>query len=323
MKKTLLASGAITLLFALTSCNLENSDSDNYLSVPYPAINLVIPQDGNAFAAADYYTLVYYPFSATVTINSQALSLGVGNAPFTTSPIPYTAAAFTNEAGVGVFEVTKFNGGTGTYNGTYISNLSGYTSQLVKLLPETVPDFPMYPYNANVKNSALVMNYTANHDYNVFTFSGDAVYSGTTSVVSLDGTTAPYSNNETLYRVIFHTDLKQADVLFCNAKFNERMPSNRINFLIKNLDVTFKKNGYSINMPADTDEIVPLYFEGGSFTPYEMYRFKRFNFDSYTSSHLTEAQINFDLNMMTGENVAARYNCSFNGSYVVDGPSKN
>lgn len=317
MKKFLLSSSLLAMIFGLSSCNLDNNDSDNYQSRPYTAVNLVIPQSGDAFAAADNYVLVYYPFSQSMTVSSQALSLGVGTAPFTTNQMPYQAAAYTI-TGNDAYEVTKFNGGSGVYNGTSISNLSGYTSELLYFLPTTVPNFPTYPY---VPKAALVMNYTANYDYDVYTFASDAVYYGNTTVISLDGATAPFTSDETYYRVVFHTDLKQADILFCNAKFNERMPSGRINFLVKNLDVTFNKNGYTITMPEGKDELIPDYFEGGAFTPYPMYRFKTFNFSSYIGSKLTEAQINFNLDAMSGENVSARYNCAFNGAYVVDGPS--
>lgn len=320
MKKVLLSTGSLALLFGLTSCNLENNDSDNYQSIPYPAINLVIPQDGTPFAADDAYTLVYYPYTQTVTVNSQNLSLGIGSSPFTTSAMPYDVKAYSDNSGLGYYEVTKFSGGNGVYNGTSISNLSGYTSQLINLIPETVPTFPAYPY---VARAALVMKYTANYDYDVYTFTGDAVYNGNTSVVTLGGEGAPFISDETLYRVVFHKDLKQADILFLNAKFNERMPSNRINFLVKDLNVTYTKTGYTLSMPEGTEEIIPLYYEAGQFTNYPMYRFTSFNFATSIGSNLTEAQINFNLNAMNGNDIAARYNCSFNGSYVTSGQSGN
>lgn len=319
MKRLLLFGGAVSLLLSLGSCNLENSDKDNYQSIPYSTVNLVIPQDGEAFAAEDNYTLVYYPFSQSVTVSSQNLNLGVTSAPFTTAAIPYTIAAYSNDEGYGYFEVTKFSGGNGVYNGTSISNLSGYTSQLVYILPETVPTFSNYPYTAR---GVLVMNYTANSDYNVYTFQSDAVYSGNTSVVTLGGGADTYINNETYYRVVMHKDLKKADILFCNAKFNERMPSNRINFLVKDLDVTYTKSGYTITMPAG-DEIIPQYYEAGQFGNFPKYRFTSFNFVAGVGSNLTEAQINFNLNDMNGEEIAARYNCSFNGNYVRSGRTSN
>lgn len=316
MKKFLLASAAFGLMMGLNSCKLENDDSSNYQSIPYNAINLVIPQNGTPMAAPDNYTLVYYPYSASMSVSSKALSLGVGTSPFTTSQMPYTVAAFTDRYGQGYYEVTKFSGASGNFNGTAISNLSGYTSQLVNLLPSTVPNFPAYPY---IARAALVMHYTANTDYDVYTFAQDAVYYGNTTVVSLSEEDLPFVNDETLYRVVFHNDLKQADILFCNAKFNEMMPSNRINFLVKNLDVTFTKTGYTITMPKDIQEIIPDYYEGGQFTPYPMYRFTTFNFATGIGSNLTEAQINFNLNAMGGDQIRARYNCTFSGSYVTSG----
>ena len=319
MKKSLLYLSSLALLISLGSCNLDTDDSNNYQTIPYSTCNLVIPQDGEAFATPANYVMAYYYNSRTVTVSSTNLNLtGSGASPFTTNAMPFSASAFQTEW-VNYTEVTTFSGNPGSSSGVNITNLSGYTSRLMTADPGVLPNIPAYPFTINMN---LVMRYTADGTYNVYTFAPDAIFYGKTTVNTLGAAMEPYTSDETLYRVMFDKEMKKADILFLNAKFNERMPSKRINFLVKDLDVVYSKSGYSIQMPAETEYIIPEYYEGSSFTPYPSYRFTSFNLSSSVSNNLTEATANFNLEYYMGENLAARYNCTFSGSYVTDGSSE-
>lgn len=296
----------------LASCNLNNDDDSNYQKFTYSTCNLVIPADGNAFPSNDAYVLYYYPYSSTVTVSSTALSLGVGSAPFTTANMHYDVAAY-GDAGA-VYTVTKFSGGSALDGNVSISNLSGFTSEIVNTVPSHISEYPF------VWNPAIVMQYTANYDYTVKTFSTDAVYNGLTSLTTLNSENPPYDNDQGLYRVVFHTDLKKADVIFYNAKFADRMPSQT--FIVKDLEVVYTKNSYMIRMPEGSDGIVPLRQEGqgGQFTPYPSYVFTQFQLAPSTSD-LTGVMINYSIDNSYDGKVVAQYRGTFNGFYTYSGPT--
>lgn len=311
MKFKALLLGMCCLGLGLSSCNLNNEDSDNYQTYMYQVCNLVIPvAGGNAFATPANYALTYYIYSGNVQVACTDLSLGIGTSSFTTTPIPYTVAAYGSTPN-SYYEVTKFQNGVASDNGMYISNLSGFTSQWLNFLPSGVPNLQgQYLYQPR---PALVMSYTANYDYRVQTFLPDAVYGGNTTVKA--GPTTIYDGDETYYRVIFHTDMKQADIIFYNSKFAPTMPP--FTFLVKNLDVVYGRSGYTIQIPEGTAYMVPEAPEGESgttFTPYDSYHFTKLTLSPLTSD-LTQAMILFDVQIIKESNPVATYNCSFTGAY--------
>ena len=315
MKQIKLFSTALLgLALAFSSCNLNNDDNENYQSFTYSVCNLVIPQNGDApFAAEDNYVLTYFPYSGNVSVTSSKLSLGVGTTSFTTTQMPYTVKAYGDAAGM--YEVTRFAGGKANENGVAITDLSGYTSQMVNVLPPNIASMPGYTFRAN---PALVMSYVANYDYVIKTFKPDAVYNGKTTIITQGMEGMPYSNENILYRVVFHTDLKSADIIFYNAQFADRMPA--INFVVRNLAVTYNKSGYMIGMPQGTQYIVPEMPEGqsGQYTPYESYRFTTFNFN-VSDAQLTTGALNFNIEMVANGQVRAQYTGMFSGAYVYSG----
>lgn len=320
MKFQKLILGTLLLGMGLTSCNLNSDEGDNYQSFNYSVCNLVTPlSGGNSFATFDTYNLVYYIYAGNVTVTSTSLSLGIGTTSFTTAPMPYTVQAYGTIQNY--LEVTKFNGGQALGNGATISNLSGFTSQWLNFLPsETVPMIK-YPVNYT---PALVISYLAEYDYNVRTFSPDAIYGGSTSVSIVGAPMPPYTSDGVYYRVIFHNDLKQADVIFYNAKFAEMMPA--LNFVVRNLDVVYNRSGYSIQIPAG-QYIVPEMQSGqsGTLLPFEKYRFTSFNLVP-TSTDLTNAMITYNIDQIDPEvdlnTAVASFNCSFQGAYVYSEPKQ-
>lgn len=309
MNRKLLILGISGMLFALSSCNVNSDDDENYQTLTYRCCNLVIPSSGDSFAAADAYALTYYLYSGQLTVSSSALTLGNGTAPFATTMMPYTAQAYSNNLNQ-IFEVTKFSGGKANSNGIAVNNLSGFTSQIVNVLSTGDPIIPAYPFTAV---PALVMSYNVNDSYTVKTFQPDAIYTGTTTInTQSDGTM--FSNDGVRYRIVFHQDLKKADVIFYDAKFAQNMPVT-ITVILENLDVTYNKTGYVIR---NSEPIIPLMYAQGASTPFPGYKFVDFTFMT-SNDRLTTANINYTVARMTGDTETDRFMCMFNGYYVREG----
>lgn len=309
-----MAAALVTGGLALTSCNLDNDKEDNYQTYNYPVVNLVIPSSGEPMASRGNYNLIYYTLDGTMSVQTNDLVLGYGNSSFSTSTMPYTVQGFVDSKN-NYFEVTKFSGGVVNDSKMVVNGLKGYTSQLINLLNEGEPTVLGYPVQFP---PALVMQYTVNQETVVKTFSGDAVYTGKTSVMT-ESSGASFSNDGFKYRVFIKEDMKTADVIFYSAKFAELMPRT-INFVLKGLEVKYNKNGYAVQIPVG-ESVVPELYEGGGFTPYPSYTFSSFVLTT-TSDDLTSVSINYTVDGKTPQGQTVdRFFCMFSGSYVSDGSS--
>ena len=303
----------------LTSCNLNNEPTSNYQQIPFKVCNLVMPSQGDSFATPGNYTLTYYYYDGNMTVGTSDLSLGVGTVSFITSAMPYNAQAYTS-TGQDYMEVITFKGGIFNENGLTVNNLTGYTSQIANIPPAVEMNQPLYPTTFNVP---LVLQYDLNHDYKVKTFMQDATYKGKTTIRT-NSTGDTFTNDGVLYRVYFKAGLNKADVVFYNAKFAENMPVT-INFVLQDLTVNYTKTGYSISIPMG-QTVIPQMLSKDGLTPFPSYQFSSFLLNN-SSDDLTTATVDYWINSVrTADdgtaNVVERYNGTFSGSYVQDGPEK-
>lgn len=283
----------------MASCNLETDDEDNYMTGTYPCCNLVIPDAGDAFATNATYNMAFYYISGNVSVSTSNLSLGYGNFAFTTNIMPCETKLY--DVNGSTLDVTTFGTGSADMNGVLVQNLKGYVSSIVNGLSTNDPVTPLYKFTLRVPP---VLSYKVNHDYTVKTFMPDAIYTGQTSISTMGSSDAPFTSKDIKYRVVFANDLKTADVIFYNAKFAEMMPIT-INFVLKDLDVKYTKNGYTIS----GTNLVPYMLEGNSLTEYPNYTFTSFNFTN-TSPDLTVGAADYV--------VMNRYAGSFQGYYVMN-----
>ena len=296
---------------SLSSCNLDVDDDDNYSNQNFPCCNLVVTEDGDAFALSANYTLTFYPFSNQVTVTAQDLNLGGKDLQFTTNNMKAETKLYNVSWSDLTLDVTTFDGGSAEGNGVSVRDLNGFTSSVFNLLNTKDPKNPAYPW---VSWIPLVINYKAN-GCTVKTFSPDAIYRGTTTIATMGSTDAPFSNDEIRYRIIFNKELNKADIIFYNAKFADRMPVT-INFVLQNLDVTYNDNGYNITAPAG-EPLIPQLYEASGLTPAPNYQFTSFNFTN-TSPDLTVGAATYTVQMGP-----ASYNGTFQGYYVLSGPENN
>lgn len=289
----------------LTSCNLEPDEKDNYQVTDFTACNLVIPNDGDAFATrGNVYRLTFYPTIGNVTVQGNNINLGYTNVDFLTSEMPYVQNQMLNED-MTITDIVKFQGGIYNLNGVTVTDLKGFYSTIVNIITKDDTQIEGLPTKFYLP---LIMQYTVNNNYRIKTFMPDQVYTGTTTLYT-ESTGTNFTNDEGKYRIVFSNDLKKADVIFYNAKFAERMPS--ITFVLRDLDVVYNKAGFAVQIP-EGETIIPLWAEGNSLTPFPSYKFTSFLL-SNSSDNLATAAINY-----TVEGMGDRYRGMFTGVYVSD-----
>lgn len=297
--KSLLALVAIASL-SLSSCNLDTDEDNNYMTGTYSCCNLVIPEDGNAFATIASYSMTYYYTAGTASLATTNLSLGYGTLGFTTNNMNINTKYYAVDGKQ--VDVTSFSGGSANNNGTLVQNVNGYVSSIVNMLGTNDPINPLYKFTARIP---IVVSYNVNYDYTVKTFQPDAIYTGVTNIQTVGSSAAPFTNDGIRYRVYLSADLNKADIIFYNAKFASAMPVT-INFVLQGLDVTYNKNGYVIS----GENITPSLYEANGLTPAPNYVFTKFEFLN-TSDDLTVGNAFYTVKI--GE---AQYNGDFQGAYT-------
>lgn len=304
MKINKLLLSILGLGMVMTSCNLDSDDEDNFQTWTMPCANLVIPDNGEVFAEDATYVLTFFYMSENLTVATSNLDLGTGkNYSFVTPYINYTTQVYNFNGAPAA--VNSFKGGQANENNLTVRNINGYTTTLWNYIstqenPNKYPDYKWVSY------TPLVMSYTVNSEYTVKTFLPDAIYTGKTIIPSPDGTDDNFVNDKIRYRVVFHDDYKKADIIFYNANFGHGMPVT-IEFLLKNLDVAYNKNGYII---SGNDLVPSLYQESVGWIENQGFPFKKFELIN-TSDDLTVATVFYTVSVM-----GKSYNCSFNGAYA-------
>ena len=304
--KTLLL-GLIGLGFGLTSCNLETNDEDNYVTWQFPVCNLVMPDNGTAFATTCFYALPYYYNSNTIAVSTTELSLGYSTFNFSTNPMVLDSKNYSNG------NVSSFSGGIAKTGNVNISGLSGYISDVYNNLTKEENGVFNVAFSGF---SPIVMNYRADYDYTVKTFSPDAVYTGVTNVAEVSGTVPPFQNENIKYRVLFNKELNKATVYLYNAKFTTAPQAPVIHFALRNLDVEYTKEGYKIS----GTEVVPQQYNGLDDKQQPIWKpMPNYTLDTFelinASSDLTACQIRFTL-PISFSGYTGQYLCTFNGAYV-------
>lgn len=301
--KTLLLS-LFSASILMSSCNLGNDNEDNYQTGTYTCANLVIPANGESFATKASYNMTYYFLSGTAALSTSNLSLGYSTVSFMSSQMPCETRLYNVDGKTK--DVTTFSGGMANDNGVVIQNIKGFTSSIVNLVDDNLPLMPGFPFIGRIP---LVVTYTANYDYTVKTFMPDAVYTGTTTIMTQGSENAPFNNSGILYRVAFSEDLKKANVFVYNGRFAENMPVT-MNFMLKDLEVEYTRNGYIIS----GKDLIPMIPEGNDYTDYgQAYVFNNFELIN-SSEDLTVSTV-----MYTVQIGKAKYNGSFTGHYVLSG----
>lgn len=301
----------LTFVLGLASCNLDNDPDENFSQLSFSNVcNLVIPTDGDAFTTRGNYQLTYYTTQGTCSLMGSGFSTGVG--AFSTTTMTCNIQNYTN--GQQLFQVVRFSGGQRADSSMpVISNLEGYSSQLVNL-PPAEPLISPYPGPATY-TLPLVLQYTQNDDTTVKTFMPDAIYTGKTTIIT-PSTGKKFDNDEMSYRIYMSNDLQKADVIMYNAKFDEGMPFALQAVVLEGLKVSYNKNGYTVTID-NADGITPKMFMNGKLIEYEMYNFTNFTLDN-TSNDLTRAGITYTvLNTMS----QTQYLGTFSGSYIVPEPA--
>lgn len=307
MKLKLLLLGCIAAGFGLASCNLDSDENDNYMNGQYSCCNLVIPSEGgDAFATRANYTMSFYYLNGTAALTTNNLSLGYGNLTFTTNAMPTETKLY--DVNGKTLDVTSFSGGKVSDNGVTVTNVKGYLSSIFNVISTNDPINPAYKFTAMIP---IIMSYNVNYDYTVKTFMPDAIYTGTTNIRAVGSQADPFTNDGVRYRVVMSNDLKKADIIFYNAKFDERMPVT-INFVLQNLDITFNKGGYIIS----GKDLIPQLYEASGLTPVPDYKITNFLLTN-ASDDLTVANIMYTVNM---ERTGTQYNGDFQGYYALTGP---
>lgn len=291
---------------ALTSCNLDNDNEDNYTMGSYQCCNLVASDHGEAFATKASYTLTFYYLNDKLSVTTNDLNLGYGNLGFSTGMMNCKTSLY-NVNGA-TLDATTFSSGSAVGDGLSVQNVNGFITSMVNILGTNDPTNPDYKWTSRIP---LVANYVVNNEYTVKTFMPDAIYSGTTNVFSQGSEAEPFTNDGIRYRIVFQENLKKADLIFYNAKFAEKMPIT-INFILKDLDVTYNRNGYVIS----GKNIEPLLNEGNDWTPAPSFPFKSFEFIN-TSSDLTTGTAQYTVQVF-----GQPYTCSFNGFYCLSGKTQ-
>lgn len=303
MKFNKLLIAILGLGVSLSSCNLDNDDEDNYVTSNFTCCNLVVSSEGEAFATTAGYSLTFYYLSDVMTLGTNTLNLGNNNNLSFVSPQLTMSTKYYPFNGMQA-DVTSFSSTGFTQGNVSIRNLKGCTSMMTNLVGTNDPFSPIYKFNAY---TPLILSYNVNDSYTVKTFMKDAVYTGTTNIRTVgDGNV--YTNDGVRYRVVFSDDLKKADIIFYNAKFDERMPVT-VNFVLQNLDVTYNRSGYVISNP-EGQNLIPYTYENG-LVENKNYQFTSFQFIN-ASDNLTVGQA-----IYTVQIGPSTYRGDFTGYYAL------
>lgn len=271
MKQNVLFAGLFAAAAMFTSCN-TGGDDGNYSSMGMGSCNLVIPSDASKEVSVQSdgnYTFKFYLDRGTAVITSTSINLGGDKVVLHTDELPYNTYLFGNN--IQSINVKANNAGMASNHP--VTNLN---CNLVNsfwwddILATSISGIPSWE---NLRTGVLELSYDVD-GYTVRTFGADRVYKGETmtQVDSSNGLSS-YSTTEMLYRVVMNVDKKKADVVLYRAKFSDQMPVTISAMVLKDLDLSFSRNGFIV---SGTD-VVPAVAEGISTTPYPNFTFKTFN----------------------------------------------
>ena len=295
--KALAFIGAAACSMMLGGCSLGDDELTTYFSISLN--NLIIPADPDAAPIVQKgcsYKVNYDLAKGLATVSTADLKISGDAASFTTDEMKMT-----QRMAQGNYYIREFSGAGHMDDGSYdIVNFKGVETQLFYATPTLIPGISNVTMDAGV-----VFTYGIGDKYRVKTFMSDMNFKGeTVTTFSMKGQTINYVNNDPVYRIKFSDDLKKATLVIYNVRFAEQMPKPLAAVIVKDLDVTFTRQGYVIS----GSERVPEVLEGGATTEYPNYTFNSFKFTA-DSDDLTKAVCEYT--------VAGRFKGVFKGNYLA------
>lgn len=271
MKSTIIQSLCAAVVLgagaSLASCSPEG---ENIQTVNSPLNNLVVPSDptGEVTVEQDVsYNIKYDYGTGNATVSSDEMKIGDITGSLTTDEMSFRQTVYT--AGI----VREFSGAGKLSNvSDPVTDFSGIESSLFFYYPVPVPGLlDVYHFN-----TAMLFKYTVG-DYTVKTFPRDMYYGGETvsRVGAGPNAGSSFSNKEAIYRIYFADGLKKAIVVIYNAKFAEKMPTQKY-IVLEDLDVTYTRSGFVI----EGSDVIPKHADGSGLTANPRFIFNSFRFSS-------------------------------------------
>lgn len=283
-------------LLLLPSCLKD--DPSNEVTVSYPTTNLVIPDNPaeSPVVKSATYTLRCDLNNAKMVVSSSDLDLGNGALSFTTGSIPYRS--WSSSMG----DVNMLAGLGSSTGSVAVSDLQGSISAAVyhpslSFGYDNVPDVPSVSFLPNqLYTPKIVFQYKV-PGYTVKTFSRDETFYGSSKVYYGAGLTYEPEKNEhvMLYRLVFSSSFKTADLVIYNAKFTPDQEKPIPALVLKNLDVTFSSRGYNVAWGANSRSSYKD--ESGNYvTAVDDWTFSSFQLQS-TSADLVSVSIDYTVKL--------------------------
>ena len=291
MKINLILGAAISSAALLTSCGLDSTTDERTYSDTLS--QLIIPDD--VTKDVTFNNKVTYSFKQDLTANTMTLTTsnfsinGVGGL-LTSGAMPTTynmsTASYIFKDGKGTFGTSEATG----INGYMTGNTTVGTSQ---------------------GSLGFVVSFHAN-GATVKSFYPDVVFLGSTTTHYVMGEAGDReaTTKDAFYRVTFDEKMEKAVVIIYNIKFAPEMPKALEAVILKNLDVTLGRDGYTI---TGTD-IIPEVKEGTGTTPYENYPFRSFSLKTI-NNELTKVACDFTVSVKMGP-TSMDFTGEFKGDYA-------
>ena len=289
----------------MTACGDDEPDSKLEQNEQYTTMSIYADEEGSTGASVSKYNMTYNLLAGDVTIQCASLSIGHSNVSFETASVPFSTAVIQDSYVVNTIHVSSHVPMTSA--GVKIDNLSMYLTNGIYDLKRPAPGVSN-EYSFSV---GLFMQYTLNNTYKVKSMPVDVCYGGSTVTSFPDSNTdgmSAYQSDDMMYRIVFNTSRKTADVVLYDAKFAPAAPALK-GIVLRDLAVEFTSDAGFVVSGTD---IVPETFEGtDASTPNPRYSFNSFSIAS-SNSDLTKVRCEYT--------VATVFKGSFEGSAVR--PSK-
>ncbi len=253
-------------LIALASCNLDNKEAIKETR-GYNIANYFVPSDENADPTVSLgsYTCTYYPNKNSMEMSTNNLKAGSSQISFGMSDVNCYFGYAQNG-----MEAAQFisNSPAMTSGSVKIENLSGVVTPFFYYYSSTFAGQIGTGYDAPL----IMMKYDLENLGTVYTFNPNGFYCGeTVTEYNFGGASKIYKNDEIIYRVAMDVANNKANLIIYKGRFAEEMPSDKVPeaLVLKNLDLTFTRTGYSIKGV----DIVPELADASGLTPFDRYKF--------------------------------------------------
>ncbi len=311
MRKIIFAGCAAVSLLPLVGCN--SSDDPELLATHLcDTYNLFTPILGSkaSFATQSKYRFDLNATAMTATAECQNLTF---DGAVHTLSIPMVKMKLLRFPGN--MDYAEFSSATGILDGTdgAVGGFQCVFSGLFYPIPEPVRIPTVNGQTAY--RPFVIAQYRVGSMYDVATFPTDATYRGITSTsFEYKGQQQTYKTKAGSYRVVMNPGTLKADVVLYKVKFAEQSPA--LVLVLKDLDVKFERNAYSISGM----NVNPRQVEGNNLTENDSFPFESFKL-STTTADLATISIEYTVRNKAmeegiGNGVKVYYKGSFAGSYV-------